>query len=90
MIRVFKGPLAALREMVWGWGWGHKGGFGPSLPGPRPCTSVSPHHFPPFLHKLISKASALGLMQPTQRPVSAPPGSPRLGGREQRSRLDAE
>lgn len=24
MIRVFKGPLAALREMVWGWGWGHR------------------------------------------------------------------
>ena len=24
MIRVFKGPLAALRGMGWGWGWGHR------------------------------------------------------------------
>lgn len=58
-------------------------------PCPRPRPSISPLYFPPFLHKLISKASALGPMQPAQRLVSAPPGSPHLGGREQTSRLDA-
>ena len=51
------------------------------LPGPRRLHLRPSPHVPPFLHKLVSKASALGRTQP------APPGEPPSRGREQTSRL---